>query len=70
MIYRFLNGEKEVTVDTYKEYPRFLKVDEASENLVADDDYVQMSVPEGDVTDKIVFFAQTLLSTVKGILKR
>lgn len=70
MIRSFFDAEKEVTVDTYEKYPRFLKVDAETDDLVADENYIEMKVPEGDIKDKIIFFAQTLLDTIKIILKR
>ena len=70
MIYKFFDAEKEATVNSYKKYPRFLKVDAVNDDLVADDEYVEIRMPQGDMKDKIIFFGQTLIDSVKGILKR
>ena len=67
MIYKLLESKKEATVNTFKAYPRFMKYDIANDNIIPDDTVVEIRVPQGDMKDKLTFFAQQLLNSVKCI---
>ena len=67
MIYKLLESKKEATVNTFKAYPRFMKYDIANDKIIPDDTVVEIRVPQGDIKDKLTFFAQQLLNSVKCI---
>lgn len=70
MIYQLLDYEKEASVRSFKKYPRFMKYDAATDDIVPDDETVEIRVPEGDMKDKIIFFGKALIQAVKTALAK
>lgn len=57
MIHTLLNSKKEATVNTYKEYPRFMKYMSSEDMICPDDESVELrALPENFLDSVIAFF--------------
>lgn len=64
MIHTLLNAKKEATVNTYKEYPRFMKYDSAQDIICPDDESVELRTLPADFMQSIVFFFKAFISFI------
>lgn len=64
MIHTLLNSKKEATVNTYKEYPRFMKYVAAEDIICPDDESVELHTLPANFIESIVFFFKAFISFI------
>lgn len=64
MIHTLLNSKKEATVNTYKEYPRFMKYVASEDIICPDDESVELRALPVNFVESIVFFFKAFIGFI------
>ena len=71
MIYKLLDYEKEANVRTFKKYPRFMKYDKSTNDIVIDDGVDNVTLTDEEyVKNKIILFFKVVIYKVWSIFAK
>ena len=71
MIYTLLDYEKEATVNTFKEYPRFMKYNEPTDEIFPDDGTNKIILPDiDDIKDEVILKFKIMIYKIQSLFAK